>query len=33
MFVHPGQVAEIVKRHPEVRRARLVVDNAEAATG
>jgi len=28
MFVHPGQVDAIVKRHPEVRRARLVVDNA-----
>lgn len=28
MFVHPGQVAAIVKRHPEVRRARLVVDHA-----
>ncbi len=27
MFVHPGQVAAIVGRHPEVRRARLVVDN------
>ncbi len=27
MFVHPAQVAAIVKRHPEVRRARLVVDN------
>ena len=27
MFVHPGQVDAIVKRHPEVRRARLVVDN------
>ena len=27
MFVHPAQVADIVKRHPEVRRARLVVDN------
>ncbi|MCY4590822.1 MAG: AMP-binding protein [Alphaproteobacteria bacterium] len=25
MFVHPGQVAEIVKRHPEIARARLVV--------
>jgi phenylacetate-CoA ligase len=25
MFVHPGQIAEIVKRHPEVKRARLVV--------
>jgi phenylacetate-CoA ligase len=28
MFVHPSQVAEIVRRHPELRRARLVVDNA-----
>ncbi|HEY8025256.1 MAG TPA: AMP-binding protein [Burkholderiaceae bacterium] len=26
MFVHPGQVAEIQKRHPAVTRARLVVD-------
>lgn len=25
MFVHPGQVAEIVRRHAEVKRARLVV--------
>jgi phenylacetate-CoA ligase len=25
MFVHPAQVAEIARRHPEVRRARLVV--------
>jgi phenylacetate-CoA ligase len=25
MFVHPGQVAEIARRHPEVSRARLVV--------
>jgi phenylacetate-CoA ligase len=25
MFVHPGQVAQVVKRHPEVVRARLVV--------
>jgi len=25
MFVHPGQVAEVVKRFPEVKRARLVV--------
>ncbi|MCC6194371.1 MAG: AMP-binding protein [Burkholderiales bacterium] len=29
MFVHPAQVAAIVKRHPEVGRARLVVDNPE----
>ena len=28
MFVHPKQVAEVLKRHPEVARARLVVDNA-----
>jgi len=26
MFVHPQQIAEVVKRHPEVLRARLVVD-------
>ncbi len=25
MFVHPSQVAEVLKRHPEVQRARLVV--------
>ncbi len=27
MFVHPSQVAEVVKRHAEVLKARLVVDN------
>lgn len=27
MFVHPGQVADIVRRHPEIGRSRLVVDN------
>src|SRR5581483_6900015 len=27
MFVHPSQVAEVAKRHPEIARARLVVDN------
>jgi phenylacetate-CoA ligase len=27
MFVHPAQVATIVARHPEISRARLVVDN------
>ena len=27
MFVHPSQIAEILKRHPEVLKARLVVDN------
>ncbi len=30
MFVHPGQVAEIVRRFPEVARARLVVTGAMA---
>ncbi len=30
MFVHPGQVADIVKRFPEVARARLVVTGAMA---
>jgi phenylacetate-CoA ligase len=29
--VHPEQVAAIVRRHPEVRRARLVVDNREGS--
>ncbi len=29
MFVHPSQIAEVVKRHPEVRRARLIVDTAD----
>lgn len=28
MFVHPSQVADVLRRHPEVARARLVVDNA-----
>ncbi|PKO72057.1 MAG: AMP-dependent synthetase [Betaproteobacteria bacterium HGW-Betaproteobacteria-14] len=27
MFVHPSQVAEVLRRHPEIGRARLVVDN------
>lgn len=29
MFVHPAQVADIVKRHPEIARARMVVDQAD----
>jgi len=29
MFVHPEQVAEVVKRHNEVKKARLIVDNAD----
>ncbi len=31
MFVHPGQVAEIAKRHPEIARARLVVSGEMAS--
>ena len=27
MFVHPEQIAEVLKRHPEAGKARLVVDN------
>ena len=30
MFVHPSQVAEVVRRHPEVARARLVVEGEMA---
>jgi phenylacetate-CoA ligase len=26
LFVHPGQIAQIVRRHPEIARARVVVD-------
>jgi phenylacetate-coenzyme A ligase PaaK-like adenylate-forming protein len=29
MFVHPSQIAEITRRHPEVGRARLVVERAD----
>lgn len=29
MFVHPGQVAEVAKRHPELRKVRLIVDNPD----
>jgi phenylacetate-CoA ligase len=29
MFVHPAQVAAILKRHPEILRGRLVIDNPE----
>jgi len=29
MFVHPEQVAEVVKRHEEIKKGRLVVDNAD----
>jgi phenylacetate-CoA ligase len=31
MFVHPSQVADILRRHPEIIRARLVVDTAAGA--
>jgi phenylacetate-CoA ligase len=30
MFVHPEQVAKVVKRHPEIVRARLVVTNPDS---
>jgi len=30
MFVHPSQVAEIARRHPEVRKARLVISGEMA---
>jgi phenylacetate-CoA ligase len=30
LFVHPSQVAAIIARHPEIAKARLVVDNPEA---
>lgn len=30
MFVHPGHVAEVVRRYPAVRRARLVIDGEMA---
>jgi phenylacetate-CoA ligase len=30
MFVHPGQVAEIVRRHPEIVKARLVITGVMA---
>jgi phenylacetate-CoA ligase len=30
MFVHPSQVAEVARRHPEVGRARLVVEGEMA---
>ena len=29
MFVHPSHVAEIVRRHPEIARARLVVEGGD----
>ena len=29
MFVHAGQIAEVVKRHPEIARARLVVERRD----
>jgi phenylacetate-CoA ligase len=30
MFVHPSQVAEVVRRHPEIVKARLVISGAMA---
>jgi len=31
MFVHPAQIAEVVKRHTEILKARLVIDQREGA--
>jgi phenylacetate-CoA ligase len=31
MFVHPSQVAEVARRHPEILKARLVVDQRDGA--
>ena len=31
MFVHPAQIADILRRHPEIRRARLVVETVGGA--
>jgi phenylacetate-CoA ligase len=31
MFVHPSQVSEVVKRHAQILKARLVVDNPGGA--
>ena len=31
LFVHPAQIAAIAARHPEIVKARLIVDNAEGA--
>ena len=31
MFVHPRQIADILKRHPEIARARLVVERENDA--
>ncbi len=33
LFVHPSQVAEIVKRHPKIKKARLVVANPDGNDG
>jgi len=30
MFVHPSQVAEVLKRHPELQRARLLIEGEMA---
>jgi phenylacetate-CoA ligase len=31
MFVHPSQIADVLRRHPEIIKARLVVDNETGA--
>jgi phenylacetate-CoA ligase len=31
MFVHPGQIAEVLRRHPQIAKARLVVGRQDAS--
>ena len=31
MFIHPSNVADVLRRHPEVTKARLIVDNVDGA--
>ena len=31
MFVHPKQIADIVRRHPDIMKARLIVDQRDGA--
>ena len=31
MFVHPGQISDVVRRHPSISRARLVVERVNGA--
>ena len=31
MFVHPGQVGEIARRHPSIKKARLIIERPASA--